>query len=230
MTIKYHFFGTEVKINRDLENREPLNKSLTQKGFQTKHTLLLNQIHSNNVCVIDTENKIYGDQNLPKADAIVTNQPNINIGVITADCAPILLYCKQSNIIAATHAGWKGAKAGIIKNTISKMKELGAAEIQAIIGPMIQQDSYEVSKEFYDDFLSENLENKEFFISGKLVDKFQFDLNGYVENKLRKSGIENIQNSKIDTYSGFDKYFSYRRANHQNKKDCGRNISIINVV
>lgn len=229
MTIKYHFFGKEVQINRELENRESLNENLGIQGFLTGKTLLLNQIHSNQVFVVDDESKIYGEQNLPKADALVTNQKNVNIGIVTADCGPILLFCEKSNIVGAVHAGWKGAKSGIIANTISEMKKLGGVEINAVIGPMIQQYSYEVSKDFYEDFLSEDLANKKYFITGKSADKFQFDLNCYVEDRLKKSGVKNIQNSKIDTYSNSQKYFSYRLATHDNKVDCGRNISVVSI-
>lgn len=230
MTIKYQFFGKEIQIRRQLDNRESLNNNLSQQGFNTSYTLLLNQIHSDKVFVVDQKDKIYANQNLPKADAIVTNQPNINIGIVTADCAPILLYCAQTNVIAATHAGWRGAKLGIIENTILEMKRLGATTIDAIIGPMIQQTSYEVSKDFYDSFLEEDPANIRFFIKGKSFDKFQFDLNGYVENKLRSANSTNIQNPKIDTYSQADKYFSYRLATHKSLADCGRNISIISNV
>ena len=229
MTIKYHFFGKEIQISRQLDNRESLNKNLLQQGFTTNHTLLLNQIHSDKVCVVDHKNKIHANQNLPKADAIVTNQPNINIGIVTADCAPILLYCAKTNIIAATHAGWRGAKSGIIENTISQMQQLGAITINAIIGPMIQQPSYEVSKDFYDSFLEESPTNIRFFTPGKSPNKFQFDLNIYVEQKLKSANISTITNPQTDTYQNSQQYFSYRRSTHQNQPDCGRNISIITI-
>ena len=200
MTIKYNFFGKNCLIERDLEDRENLNDSLKEAGFESVKTLFVNQIHSDKVVVIDSPQKIYGEQNLPKADAIISNQTNINIAVITADCAPILLFDEKNKIIGAVHAGWKGAKLGIIKNAVFEMKNLGAKNIKAVIGPMIQQKSYEVSQDFYDDFLLENKENEQFFLKGKIDGKYLFNLNSYVENKLIEEGIEEIQNQKIDTY------------------------------
>lgn len=229
MTIKYHFFGREIKIDREMSDRKVLNEGLKKGGFGDNRSLFLNQIHSNKICVIDSPEKIHGDQNLPKVDAIVTNQTNINIGVVTADCAPILFFCKKSNIIAAAHAGWKGAKAQIIKNTINAMKDLGATNIEAVIGPMIQQESYEVSKEFYEDFLKEDKGNQLFFALGKEENKFQFDLNEYVKDRINEMKIGNIQNLKTDTYVNEDKYFSYRRSTHKNESDCGRNVSVISL-
>jgi len=230
MTIKYHFFGREIQIDRGLSNRKALNDGLAKVGFDENRSLFLNQIHSDKVCIIDSPDKIYGDQNLPKADAIVTNQPNINIGIVTADCAPILFFCARSNIIAAAHAGWKGAKAGIVKNTIMAMKGLGATDIQAVIGPMIQQESYEVSQEFYQEFLQEDKENNRFFMSGKESNKFQFDLNDYVKDRITEAKVENIQNLRTDTYADKDNYFSYRRSTHKNEVDCGRNVAVIGSV
>lgn len=229
MTIKYNFFGKNCLIERDLEDRENLNDSLKEAGFESVKTLFVNQIHSDKVVVIDSPQKIYGEQNLPKADAIISNQTNINIAVITADCAPILLFDEKNKIIGAVHAGWKGAKLGIIKNAVFEMKNLGAKNIKAVIGPMIQQKSYEVSQDFYDDFLLENKENEQFFLKGKIDGKYLFNLNSYVENKLIEEGIEEIQNQKIDTYQEEEKYFSYRRATHQTLIDCGRNVSAISL-
>ena len=229
MTIKYHFFGTEIEIDRELSNRGILNDGLAKEGFGDNRSLFLNQIHSNKVCIIDSVEKIHGDQNLPKADAIVTNLADINIGVVTADCAPVLFFCEESNVTAAAHAGWKGAKLGVIQNTIMAMQELGASNIRSVIGTMISQESYEVSKEFYDEFISDDLANKVYFIAGKSTDKFLFDLNKYVEDRLRKSGVQNIKNLKTDTYQSEGKYFSYRRTTHKNEEDCGRNVSLINA-
>lgn len=226
MTIIYNFFGKNCLINRDLQDRENLKNCLKELEFNVSKTLFVNQIHSKKVVVIDSLQKVYGEQNLPKADAIISNQTNIAIAVITADCAPILLFDEKNKIIGAVHAGWRGAKLGIIENAVLEMKNLGAKNIKAIIGPMIQVKSYEVSQDFYDDFLLEKKENNRFFIKGKNFEKYLFDLNLYVENKLLEAGIDEIENQKIDTYQE-EKYFSYRRATHQNLTDCGRNISLI---
>jgi len=202
---------------------------LLEKNFQSQKVLFVNQIHSSEVFVVDSLEKIYGDQNLPKADALVTNLKNIVIGVVTADCAPILLFDEEKNIISAIHAGWRGAKSGVILSTVDEIKKLGAQNIQAVIGPMIQQKSYQVSQEFLDDFLIEDLTNKNFFKEGTSSDKYQFDLPSYVEKKLCEAGVEKIKNLKIDTYENGKDFFSFRRSTHLGEKDCGRNVSVIEI-
>ena len=228
MSIKYNFFGKDCIIDRPLANRAGLTLALIEKNFSTK-VLFVNQIHGSEVVVVDAVEKIHGDQDLPKADAIVTNLPNISIGVITADCAPILFCDEEENIIAAAHAGWRGAKMGVIAATVAEMKKLGAKNIKAIIGPMIQQRSYQVSQEFLDDFLLEDKGNKKFFVNGVSVDKYKFDLPGYVVKKLRESGIEKIKNEGVDTYENEEEFFSFRRSAHRVEKDCGRNVSVIEI-
>jgi len=227
MTIKYHFFGKDCIIDRPLENRAELNVALAKKDMKAHHVLFVNQIHGAEIVVVDSAEKIHGNQDLPKADALVTNLSNIVIGVITADCAPILFCDEEKNVIATTHAGWRGAKLGVIKSTIDAMKKLGAENIKAMIGPMIAQKSYEISKEFFDDFVSEDSSNEIFFISGAKPDKYLFDLPSYIEKKLREAGIEKIENLKIDTYENEKDFFSFRRSAHQKEKDCGRNVSAI---
>jgi hypothetical protein len=157
----------------------------------------------------------------------VTNLSGVAIGVITADCAPILFFDEEKKIVAAAHAGWRGAKLGVILQTVEEMKKLGAEKISAIIGPMIQQKSYEVSKEFFDDFVMENPANKKFFINGAKPEKHLFDLPSYVEEKLRESGVLEIKNEGIDTYENEENLFSFRRSTHKDEKDCGRNVSVI---
>ena len=229
MSIKYHFFGKDCIIDRPLANRVDLTRALSEKNFPTK-TLFVNQIHGNEVLVIDKSEKIHGDQDLPKADAIVTNLANISIGIITADCSPILFFDEEKNIIAAAHAGWRGAKSGVIVSTVAEMKKLGAKNIKALIGPMIQQKSYQISQEFLDDFLSEDAANKEFFVNGVSPDKYQFDLPAYVEKKLRESEVLEIKNLGIDTYENEKDFFSFRRSTHLGEKDCGRNVSVIAIA
>ncbi len=229
MSMKYHFFGKDCIIDRPLANRGDLTRALSEKNFPTK-TLFVNQIHGSEVVVVDKSEKIYGDQDLPKADAIVTNLPNISIGIITADCSPILFFDEEKNIIAAAHAGWRGAKSGVIVATVAEMKKLGAKNIKALIGPMIQQKSYQISQEFLDDFLSEDATNKKFFVNGVSPDKYQFDLPAYVEKKLRESGVLEIKNLGVDTYENEKDFFSFRRSTHLGEKDCGRNVSVIAIA
>ncbi len=229
MAIRCSFFGKNCLIDRALKDRENLMKMLENRGYKAKNVLLLNQIHSNEVVVVDEIKKIYGDQELPKADAIVTNLKNVVIGVVTADCSPILFYDEKQGIIAAVHAGWKGAKNGVIFSAIEAMKKLGAKNIKAKIGPMIQQESYQVSKEFYDEFLLEDLNNKDFFIEGAESEKYNFDLPSYIEKKIKSEGDIEIDNPRTDTYKNEENFFSFRRSNHLGESDCGRNISIIMI-
>lgn len=227
MTVKYHFFGKDCVIDRELSERSNLEACLLKKDFKSRANLFVNQIHGADVVVIDDENKIHGNQGLPKADALVTNLKNITIGVITADCGPILFFDEEKKIIGAAHAGWRGAKSGVIAATVDKMKKLGAKKISAIVGPMIQQKSYEVSQEFFDDFVGEEAMNTVFFEKGAQPGKYWFNLNAYVEKKLHEAGISDIQNEKIDTYSNEQNLFSFRRSTHRAEKDCGRNVSVI---
>jgi polyphenol oxidase len=226
--MKFHFFGKDCIINRGLSERSNLNEALVRQKFSFDHVLFVNQIHGKEVVVIDEKSKIYGEQNLPKADAIITNLKNVVIGVITADCAPVLLFDKKAEVIAAAHAGWRGAKLGILQETVAAMKNLGAENIEAFIGPMIQQESYEISQEFFDDFVDDNSENEKFFIEGEELGKFLFNLPSYVEEILVKSGVKTL-NSKIDTYKNEENFFSFRRSTHLGEKDCGRNVSVISL-
>lgn len=227
MSIKFHFFGKDCVIDRELSNRANLERCLAEKNFKSRANLFVNQIHGAEVVVIDAENKIHGNQTLPKADALVTNIPNLILGIITADCSPILFFDEEKKVIGAAHAGWRGAKAGVIAATVEKMKKLGAKNISAIIGPMIAQESYEVSQEFFDDFASDDASNTMFFKDGAVVGKYWFDLNLYVEKKLRDAGVLEIRNDKIDTYVDEKNLFSFRRSTHRGEKDCGRNVSVI---
>lgn len=229
MTIKYHFFGKDCQIDRSLNNRFHLNKRVKEEGFNISNILLLNQIHGADVMIIDRSDKIYGDEGLPKCDAIVTNQKNIAIGVITADCGPILFFDEENSIVAAAHAGWRGAKLGVILQTVKAMESLGAKNIKAIIGPMIAQNSYEISKDFFTDFINEDSSFSSFFKNGEKEGKFLFNLPKFIEKKLEEAGVKNIENQNIDTYTGEENLFSFRRSTHKNETDCGRNISLISI-
>ena len=231
MNIKTHFFGRECQIDKELCNHASLEAGLQEQNINFSNIVFVNQVHGRDVIVIDHQNKIHGKQGLPKADALVTNIPNLILAVITADCAPILLQDNQAGIIAAIHAGWRGAKVGVINSTITEMKKLGAKteNIAAAIGPMIHQESYQVSEEFFDDFMQENSANKKFFINDVEPRKHLFNLPFYVTEKLQKEGIKTIQNSTKNTYKNFEHYASFRKSTHLGEKDCGRNVSVIGI-
>ncbi len=225
--INYNFFGKDCLIDSELKDRTDLNQKLNDLNFKFGEVLLLNQIHGREVVVVDDIKKIHGIQNLPKADGIVTNLKNVAIGIITADCAPIIFYDEENHIIGACHAGWRGAKLGIIQETVEKMKALGAKNISAIIGPMIQQYSYQVSIDFYNEFLLENKDNLRFFKETPDPIRWNFNLPNYVESKLSLSGVNDIENLMIDTYTNIQKYYSYRRFSHNNAEEKGRNIAVV---
>ncbi len=230
MTIKYHFFGKNCKIDNQLLDRSDLENNLRNLDFKFDDTLFVKQIHSNKAIAIDDETKKFNKNNRLEADAIITNQKNIAIGIVTADCAPILLFDKKNNIIAAIHAGWRGALSGIIENSVKSMIDLGAKNISCEIGPMIQQNSYEVSQDLVSEFTTKDSKNNKFFAKSSKKDKFQFNLNGFIEECLNKLPIDNIENNKIDTLSDEKNYHSYRRSTLQNQDNYGRNLSIICIT
>jgi len=215
--------------SNDSKDNVDANRKIVLANMQNASYLCnLHQTHSNDVLHV-VEPWEY--PNLPKADAMVTNTPNIAIGVLTADCVPILFCDKKNKIIAATHAGWKGTATNIIQNTISKMIEIGAnkSDIVASIGPAIQQDSYEVDRNFKNNFISLVEDAEQFFIPSPNDTRYLFDLTSCTEHILLESGISKISNSKIDTYSNEELFYSYRRSTHKKENDYGRQISVISI-
>jgi YfiH family protein len=164
-----------------------------------------------------------------KGDAIITNQKNIPIGVLTADCAPILIHDKNKNMVAAIHAGWKGAYKGIVKNVVKFMLKKGCAPdaMAAVIGPCISIKNYEVKKDFKNKFLKKNKNNNIFFKNIK--NKTYFSLNKYIYSQLKSLNIKNIEIINKDTFDTKNNFFSARRSISRNENDYGRNISIIMI-
>ena len=166
----------------------------------------------------------------PPADALVTNRPGVLLGILTADCAPVLLADRAAGVVGAAHAGWKGAVAGVTDSTIAAMERLGARReaIVAAVGPCIAQPSYEVDAGFRDRFLAEAPGNDRFFAAGQ-PGHFQFDLEHYVANRLERAGIAAVERLSLDTYGDETRFFSFRRATHRQEPDYGRQISLIGV-
>lgn len=164
----------------------------------------------------------------PKADAMVTSQKGLILGVLAADCAPVLLADAKVGVVAAVHAGWRGAFAGVIEATVKKMLALGAnsQDIRAAVGPCIAQNSYEVGQEFYAGFTAKSPENAAFFKPGK-KGRHHFDLSGFVSARLTACGVRNPEAIAADTYSREKEFFSFRRATHRGESDYGRQISAI---
>ena len=166
----------------------------------------------------------------PAADAIVTNRPGLALGILTADCAPLLFEDRAASVIAAAHAGWKGAIGGVIEATIDAMEAMGArrASVAAAVGPCIAQHSYEVDDGFRDRFLAVSGDNGRFFLPGR-AGHWQFDLEGYCLSRLAAAGITNAAGLHADTRADDARFFSYRRATLAREPDYGRQISLIRL-
>ncbi len=182
--------------------------------------------HGNEVVVVKS---LWHDSKQPIGDGMVTNQKNIILGTDTADCPSVLFADDKASVIGLCHAGWKGAKKGIIAQTLSKMVLLGAKteNICAAIGPCIAQASYEVSNEFYQLFLNENMDYQSLFIPSSKSEHFLFDLRQFVKNQLLALNLKHVSTNLIDTYSDEKRFFSYRRTTHRKETDFGGHFSCI---
>lgn len=185
------------------------------------------QVHSAECVIV---NEPWPDAERPHADALVTNRPGLLLGVVTADCAPVLLADRQAGVVGAAHAGWKGAVGGVTDATIAAMEALGAdrTRIVAAIGPCIAQASYEVDAGFRERLVASSGANARFFAGGR-QGHYLFDLEGYVAARLHAAGIVAVERLGLDTYAAADRFFSYRRATHQAEPDYGRQISLIGL-
>ncbi len=211
------------------ENRKVVSDTA---GCAPDHLLTLYQVHGNK-CIAASEP--YEPNTRPRADAHVTDKKGLALGILTADCAPILFYGMKSDhspVIGAAHAGWGGALKNVATSTITAMENLGAVRetICAAIGPSIAQGSYEVSEPFLTPFLEENPDNRQFFIPSQKPGHMMFDLIGYNAFKLRKQNIHNVTVMGVDTYTNEQDFFSYRRTTHRNEQDYGRQISVIMIA
>ena len=183
------------------------------------------QIHSAE-CV--TVTSPWSADRRPEADALVTARPGILLGIVTADCAPVLLADAAAGVIGAAHAGWRGARAGIVEATVAAMEALGARRerIAAAIGPCIAQPSYEVSQDFRAQF---GTGDARFFAPGR-AGHLQFDLEGYVASRLAGAGVGTIEPLGLDTYSDAERFYSYRRSTHAAEPTYGRQFSLIGLA
>ena len=214
-----------------LDNKYNVNKNLRiackKISSSYKKLILLNQINSNKFYFFDKKNINHKNRKL--GDALITKEKEIIIGILTADCVPVLIYDKKLKIISAIHAGWKGAYKGIIKKVIKYLLKKGSEpkNLIAAIGPCISQKNYEVKKDFISKFLKQSKKNKIFF--KKFNKKTYFSLNRYVYNQLRNLGLKEIDIIEKDTYDPTNNLFSARRSLVLNHVDYGRNISIIMI-
>ncbi|MES1995259.1 MULTISPECIES: peptidoglycan editing factor PgeF [unclassified Sphingomonas] len=185
------------------------------------------QVHSSDCVTVTTP---FEDDARPHADALVTDRPGLALGIVTADCAPVLLADVQAGVIGAAHAGWKGALGGVTDATIQAMEALGAQRdrIAAAIGPCIARASYEVDEAFARRFEANDPANERFFAEGR-AGHFQFDLEAYVAHRLATAGVTRVAMLGLDTYADEARFFSFRRATHRGEPGYGRQISIIGL-
>lgn len=166
----------------------------------------------------------------PQADAMVTDRPGLLLGILTADCAPVLFADESAGVVGAAHAGWRGALSGITDATIEAMERLGArrGHVHAAVGPCIAQPSYEVSLDFHDRFLAASADNLRFFEPGT-AGKPRFNLEAYVVHRLVAAGVGEVEALNLDTYTNPDRFYSFRRATHRGEADYGRQLSAIAI-
>jgi polyphenol oxidase len=187
----------------------------------------LHQVHSATAIPVIAA---FANEARPEADGLVTDRPGLLLGILTADCGPVLLADARAGVVGAAHAGWKGALGGVTDSVIDAMERLGAerSRIVAAIGPCIARASYEVDDGFARRFEDHDPANERFFSPGR--DRHQqFDLEGYIAHRLASAGIARIEMLGLDTYADADRFFSFRRATHRKEADYGRQISVIGL-
>lgn len=219
--IKYGFFTKENPVNKSSiqDNLRVISEKYGFNGIAT-----VKQEHGNQVVLVKD------CLSNPVADGQVTDIPQIVLGVLTADCVPILLADEKAGIVSTVHAGWRGAKANIMQEAVTKMKELGAKNITAIIGPCIGQNCYEVGAELYQNFINDSLSYQKFFIPSAKLKHYMFDLPGYVKEKLKLTGVNNILDVNRNTYEEEENFFSFRRHTHNSQSPMGNNLSVIMLL
>ncbi|MCL6683586.1 peptidoglycan editing factor PgeF [Sphingomonas alba] len=186
----------------------------------------VHQVHSSDV----VEAGDWPDDDRPHADALVTNKAGILLGILTADCAPVLYVDREAGVIGAAHSGWRGAVAGVNEATVTAMERLGARRdrIAAAIGPAIAARNYEVDHGFEERFLSLDPANERFFTEGP-AGKPHFDLEAYIVARLAAAGVRKVEALGLDTYADSDRFYSFRRATHRREPDYGRQASLIGL-
>jgi YfiH family protein len=219
-------FGTKDLLSNVTENR---NRVLSNLGIENGFLLTCHQTHSPNVLTIE---KPWPYKNSPRADGMVTNVPGLVLGILTADCAPVLFADSSLGIIGAAHAGWQGALMGVLEATINQMVNLGSCydDIQVVVGPCISVSSYEVGPEFLERFLNSSLENDKYFKPSIKKNRKMFDLPSYIKGRLKNAGITEVHKIGYDTCTDISRFYSYRRSVLLGETDYGRGISTIALV
>ena len=217
--------GSNDEPPRVIENRDRVARHL---GAASGNVNTVYQVHSAVALAIDRS----FEGQIPKADALVTRTPGVVVAALAADCAPILFADPEAKVVAAAHAGWRGALGGIVEATVVGMERLGASRmnIKAAIGPCIHQENYEVGAGFEAQFLAGSGDNARFFATLPGKRNVHFDLPGFVAGRLRQAGIVSFTSSPCCTYADPAMFYSYRRTTHHKEPDYGRQISAIVVA
>lgn len=215
--------GSEDAAEVVAENR----RRATEAVLPDAQLVTLFQVHSAEAVVVTQS---FEQALRPHADALVTDRPGLALGILTADCAPVLLADREAGVVGAAHAGWKGAIGGVTDSTLAAMEQLGARRerISAAVGPCIARASYEVDADFVRRFAEADPENERFFTDTR-EGHAQFDLEAYVVHRLASAGVRRIEALGLDTYADPERFFSYRRATHRGEPDYGRQIAIIGL-
>ncbi len=210
--------AASVATNRD--------RVAAEMGVAKDRLITAYQVHGTRVALVNRPWKL---ADAPEVDGMVTDERGLALGVLVADCAPVLFADPAAGVVGTAHAGWRGAKEGVLEETVAAMTHLGASAsaIIAAVGPCIAQDSYEVGPEFPGPFLEDDSSAYVFFRPGKRRGRFNFDLAGYVIRRLKALGLARVESIGGDTCTDEERFFSYRRSNLRGESDYGRNLAVI---
>jgi YfiH family protein len=216
-------YGSDDDPGAVRENRARIAREM---GVEAEKLLTVYQVHSPTVVRVGEG---WEPKTAPQADAMVTDIPSFGLGILTADCAPVLFADEKARVVGAAHAGWKGAFGGVLEATVDAMTALGAhrSRIVAAVGPTISRDAYEVGPEFRARFLDVSHENGKWFMPSAREHHFMFDLPGYIAARLDAAGVGAVASLGVCTYGDEKRFFSYRRTTHRGEPDYGRQLSVI---
>lgn len=218
-------FGTRDEADNVARNRAI---AMARLDLAPDRLVTCRQVHGTEIATVEEP---WLREHAPRADGMVTNRPGIALGVLAADCAPVLFADPEARVIGGAHSGWRGALAGVLEATIAAMEGIGAARgrIRVAIGPCIAQRSYEVGPEFPAPFLAEHPDNQAFFSPAQREGHLMFDLGGYIASRLTRIGIATVHRAPHDTVAEEDRFFSYRRARLRGEQDFGLGLAAIAI-
>ena len=218
--------GSNDAPDKVAENRARMAATL---GVTPDRFLTPYQIHSPDVVVADGS---WTQETRPRADAVVTREPRLAIGVSTADCGPLLFADAEAGVVGAAHAGWRGAFTGVIEATLAAMEKLGASRDRVVValGPTIRQPNYEVGPEFLERFRAADMDNERFFAPSPREGHAMFDLTGYIADRVNRAGVAQFEDLGHCTYADPAQFYSYRRMSQRGEADYGRHINAITLA